>query len=144
MRSSDAHRIRRAAHRPAPGVSATDPSLAGLCGAAIRLLFLALATPENPVAQATGRITAIRPDGLELGLDTRLPRLEPHVRFGVEVYGPAGLVQFSVRAAAGTPSPAALSPSQNRKKQPWCSQSSACRSRALPTAASYSFRAPRW
>ncbi|MFZ5827127.1 MAG: PilZ domain-containing protein [Bacillota bacterium] len=92
--------VRRTANGPDPGSTSTYSILSGLRGMAVHLLFLALATPRDPVSQVNGEIEEVRTGGLVLAVDSPLPPLEPHIRFGVEVFTPSGMVQFQARPAA--------------------------------------------
>lgn len=101
MSSSDTPGLRRTKNGPVPGISASYSALASLRGMAVHLLFLALASPRHPVTQVSGRIDEVHINGVLLSLDAPLPRLEPHIRFGVEVFRPSGMVQF--QAGSATP-----------------------------------------
>lgn len=95
--SRDGEGHRRAANGPAPGNSSPYAILRGLQGMAVRLLYLALATPDHPVSQVNGVIEEVRPNGLVVSVERKLPHLEGHIRFGLEIFAPAGLVNFQVR-----------------------------------------------
>lgn len=94
MPSQDAHGLNKRPKEPAPGTPATYSALSALRGMTVQLLFLALATPEHPVAQAHGRLVEVTPQSLRIEVDGRLPHLEASIRFGVELFGPTGLVHF--------------------------------------------------
>lgn len=96
MASQDAHGLRRTTGSVPPLYSALRP----MRGMVVHLLFLALATPEHPVAQVNGRLAEVRPDALIVEVDGPLPRLESHIRFGVELFSPTGLMHFYSRPAA--------------------------------------------
>lgn len=50
--------------------------------------------------QVSGRIAEVTHDGVLLAVDEPLPRLAPHIRFGVEIFGQTGLSHFHSLAAA--------------------------------------------
>lgn len=100
MRTSNTQGVRRTANGPNPGTTSTYPILLGLQGMSVHLLFLAPATPRDPVTQVDGRIEEVRTGGVVLSLGRQLPFVEPHIRFGVEVSTPSGMVQFQARPGA--------------------------------------------
>ncbi len=99
MRPSDAHSFRRTANNAVAGLSSVCSTLSSLRGLPAQVLFLTLATPQAPVAQMSARLEQADPSGVVLALDGCIPRLDSHVRFGVEILAPAGLVRFRCRAA---------------------------------------------
>lgn len=100
MRTNNTHGVRRTGIGPDPGTTSTYSILLGLQGLSVHLLFLAPATPRDPVSQVNGTIEEVRTGGVVLSLGDQLPFVEPHIRFGVEVFTPSGMVQFQSRPVA--------------------------------------------
>ncbi|MFZ5815608.1 MAG: flagellar brake protein [Bacillota bacterium] len=98
MSVSDAQGFRRAANGLHQTASQCLALLGPLQGQNLQVIFLALDRPDHPVAELTGRLQEVRPEGLLLETAAPLPPVAPHIRFGVQIFGPTGLTQFHTRA----------------------------------------------